>query len=182
MSVCILSLFYVQFLLLLLSCIYLNLTYISGFLFFLPFYYNLTYWALSVVATRLVRKEEIFRRKLFLFSLLSRTRLFRGFTVCTLQSNQGTVCPWSSYPFYIVSFYIKWVRNCWTYSNTVNRHTIVLVVQSVKIINSLQSNNCLKELKWMAKLLSSLARSIYCFIFGLHKTILKNKKKTKYGC
>ena len=28
---------------------------------------------------------------------------------------QHTVCPGSSYPFYIVSYYIKWVTTSWTY-------------------------------------------------------------------
>ena len=28
----------------------------------------------------------------------------------------GTVCPGSSDPFYIVTYYIKWVTTSWTYS------------------------------------------------------------------
>ena len=30
-----------------------------------------------------------------------------------------TVCPKSSDPFYIVSYYIKWVTTSWTYSTNV---------------------------------------------------------------
>ena len=28
----------------------------------------------------------------------------------------NTICPRSSYPFYIVSYYIKWVTTSWTHS------------------------------------------------------------------
>ena len=31
----------------------------------------------------------------------------------------GTVCPTSLYPFYIVSYYKKWVKTFWTYSRMV---------------------------------------------------------------
>ena len=33
-----------------------------------------------------------------------------------LRTDQNTVCPGSSDPFYIVSYYIKWVTNSWTHS------------------------------------------------------------------
>ena len=32
------------------------------------------------------------------------------------NTNINTVCPRSSDPFYLVSFYIKWVTTSWTYS------------------------------------------------------------------
>ena len=37
------------------------------------------------------------------------------------------VCPRSSYPFYIVSYYIKWVTTYWTYSiiRTISVHEVV---------------------------------------------------------
>jgi len=33
-----------------------------------------------------------------------------------LPSNLSTICPRSSDPFYIVSYYIKWVTTSWTHS------------------------------------------------------------------
>ena len=36
--------------------------------------------------------------------------------ISELPSNKGTVCPGSSDPFHIVSYYIKWVTTSWTYS------------------------------------------------------------------
>ena len=36
---------------------------------------------------------------------------FMGVYFCS-----NTVCPGSSYPFYIVTYYIKWVTTSWTHS------------------------------------------------------------------
>ena len=36
------------------------------------------------------------------------------------SANSHTVCPRSSYPFYVVSYYIKWVTTSWTDSMTVD--------------------------------------------------------------
>ena len=32
------------------------------------------------------------------------------------KKGHGTVCPVSSDPFYVVTYYIKWVTTYWTYS------------------------------------------------------------------
>ena len=37
------------------------------------------------------------------------------FTQDNLQQVQDAVCPRSTYPFYIVSYYTKWVTTSWTY-------------------------------------------------------------------
>ena len=38
------------------------------------------------------------------------------------------MCPWRSDPFYIVTYYIKWVTTSWTYSNTpITSYTSLLV-------------------------------------------------------
>ena len=41
--------------------------------------------------------------------------------------NMYTICPRSSDPFYIVSYYIKWVTTSWTYSIYLTEGTVTLV-------------------------------------------------------
>ena len=45
-----------------------------------------------------------------------------------ISSAQHTVCPRGSNPFYVVSYYIKWVTTSRTYSN------LILVKPSIRIL------------------------------------------------
>ena len=51
--------------------------------------------------------------------------LYRGNTAKKIEE-QGTICQGSSDPFYIVSYYIKWVTTSWTHS------TLSLLVKEKK--------------------------------------------------
>ena len=56
--------------------------------------------------------------------------LYRQYTMKILPDfltyRMCTVCPGSSDPFYIVSYYIKWVTTSWTYS-MVYKHRLISV-------------------------------------------------------
>ena len=83
------------------------------------------YWftSLSIVVT--IIKSEKFARKtenspFFLemdriYGLTVQILIFKNAKVNRIKVN--AVCPRSSYPFYKVSDYIKWVTIFWTYSN-----------------------------------------------------------------
>ena len=61
----------------------------------------------------------------------SLSKLFR-----TLQKYVITVCPRSSDPFYIVTYYIKWVTTSWTHSLDKQRRKILTVVRLSIIFHS----------------------------------------------
>ena len=42
--------------------------------------------------------------------------LTQGEKATESERERDTVCPRSSYPFYIVTYYINWVTTSWTYS------------------------------------------------------------------
>mgnify|MGYP007023201260 CR=1 FL=1 len=44
----------------------------------------------------------------------------------------GTVCPRSSYPFYLVSYYMKWVTTSWTFSSLYSFYVVNYDLKLVK--------------------------------------------------
>ena len=57
-----------------------------------------------------------------------------------------TVCPRSSDPFYVVTYYIKWVATSWTYSMFIN---FLVVTRKESMLSSIHSN----ALKWSTQLI-----------------------------
>ena len=53
--------------------------------------------------------------------MMKNITFFSLVVVINLNCIQYTLCPRSSYPFYIVSYYVKWVTTSWTYSMFVGR-------------------------------------------------------------
>ena len=56
--------------------------------------------------------------------------------------NPGTVCPGSSDPFYVVTYYIKWVTTSWTHST----FNIFVIKFTIKTDDFLSLNNSIRKI------------------------------------
>ena len=66
-----------------------------------------------------------------------------------MEDNSGTACPRSSYPFYKVSYYVRWVTTSYTYSisNTNLKKVTSLITAPYKLSNSeVRPSMCPKSL------------------------------------
>ena len=57
-------------------------------------------------------KKKNIENALIIFECL---KIANDFYFCSMQVGNITVCPGSSDPFYVVTYYIKWVTTSWTY-------------------------------------------------------------------
>ena len=86
--------------------------------------------------------------------------ILKKYFIISLRIQQNTMCPRSSDPFYIVSYYIKWVTTSWTHSSWAP-------CQDVWPVLTLNQKDCLLKILFMDVGVTHISKHWY-FLTLLH--------------
>ena len=106
-----------------------------------------------------------------------------------MHERANTICPRSSYPFYIVTHYIEWVTNSWTHSSFFNKwslHFLSRTKTSIRLflMYGLQwlAWSCLLNFLWIFSLLVRTIEYIYIHETALAKlATLIRRHRSQFG-